>query len=493
MTTSRGATLRGRGQPLQELRHLAPERLDLAMDAFGGAVDAARHAPGIGGGFADAGDIGGHLRGSGRGALHVPRDLAGGGALLLDRARDRRGDLVDLAIAAAISFTASTALLVELDCADLWPISSVAFAVCAARFFTSEATTAKPLPASPARAASMVALRASRLVCAAIRDQLDDVADPPRGVRTVRIWLPARAASAARPVRCVDFATWRLISSTDDASSSAALATVATLLEAWSDALRTPEVWAAGLLGRRSHLAGIGFKIGRRTRPTARNLIQMRAEGLGQLPDLDHATAEAFSAGIDDAGRTAERAGQTTRQDLAEIFAAARIVHRRRSLAHESVGDVEHVVDRLLDRPDPPGLPLAQDAGFEIALGRLAAHIRHLIDGQRRPPLAPEGITEQQDGRAEQRRGWHSGRADQRENQREAAKTQPSAVAPCALEREHKFIVTDTLLLEQPDHRLEARVHAILGIGVPRLFRAQRLVDRLDAFDLRWIGLARLE
>src|SRR5947209_16641166 len=71
-----------------------------------------------------------------------------------------------------------------------------------------------------------------------------------------------------------------------------------------------------------------------------------------------------------------------------------------------------------------------------------------------------------------------------------AARTQPSAVAPCALEREHKFIVTDTLLLEQPDHRVEARVHAILGIGVPRFFRAQRLVDRLDTFDLRRIGLA---
>jgi membrane protein implicated in regulation of membrane protease activity len=42
-------------------------------------------------------------------------------------------------------------------------ISSVALAVCVARFLTSAATTAKPLPASPARAASMVALRASRL------------------------------------------------------------------------------------------------------------------------------------------------------------------------------------------------------------------------------------------------------------------------------------------------------------------------------------------
>ena len=48
------------------------------------------------------------------------------------------------------------------------PISSVALAVCAASAFTSDATTAKPRPASPARAASIVALSASRLVCSAI-------------------------------------------------------------------------------------------------------------------------------------------------------------------------------------------------------------------------------------------------------------------------------------------------------------------------------------
>jgi hypothetical protein len=47
-------------------------------------------------------------------------------------------------------------------------ISSVACWVCTARAFTSEATTAKPRPASPARAASMVELSASSVVCRAI-------------------------------------------------------------------------------------------------------------------------------------------------------------------------------------------------------------------------------------------------------------------------------------------------------------------------------------
>ena len=47
-------------------------------------------------------------------------------------------------------------------------ISSVALAVWLASDLTSAATTAKPRPASPARAASMVALSARRLVCSAI-------------------------------------------------------------------------------------------------------------------------------------------------------------------------------------------------------------------------------------------------------------------------------------------------------------------------------------
>ena len=47
-------------------------------------------------------------------------------------------------------------------------ISSVACCVCTASAFTSEATTAKPRPASPARAASMVELSASRVVWRAI-------------------------------------------------------------------------------------------------------------------------------------------------------------------------------------------------------------------------------------------------------------------------------------------------------------------------------------
>src|SRR5271166_2357036 len=61
---------------------------------------------------------------------------------------------------------ADTAALVSFWMASILPLmSSVAVAVCLASSLTSLATTAKPLPASPARAASMVAFNASRLVC----------------------------------------------------------------------------------------------------------------------------------------------------------------------------------------------------------------------------------------------------------------------------------------------------------------------------------------
>ena len=122
------------------------------------------------------------------------------------------------------------------------PISSVALAVCAASALTSCATTAKPLPASPARAASMVALSASRLVCSAIA--VISLTTSPmrlaacdsslmRGVGLLR--LLDRLAGDAGSNSC----TWRLISSTEEVSSSVAEATDWTLAEACSDAAAT--------------------------------------------------------------------------------------------------------------------------------------------------------------------------------------------------------------------------------------------------------------
>jgi len=88
-------------------------------------------------------------------------------------------------IVPAISWIASTAPLVAPWICVTWAaMSSVALAVWPARLFTSLATTAKPRPASPALAASMVAFSASRLVCPAMfADQVQHGADLLRPVR----------------------------------------------------------------------------------------------------------------------------------------------------------------------------------------------------------------------------------------------------------------------------------------------------------------------
>ena len=122
------------------------------------------------GGVADPLDlVGGFDRALG-GGLDAAGDLLGGGALLGDRGGDGAADVADLADGALDRAD-------RLDRAHRWraacrrsgaPISSVALAVWPASAFTSLATTAKPRPASPARAASMVALSASRLVCSAM-------------------------------------------------------------------------------------------------------------------------------------------------------------------------------------------------------------------------------------------------------------------------------------------------------------------------------------
>jgi hypothetical protein len=145
----------------EEAVHLVAERPRLASE-FGrrakhdvGGVSSFAH------GLGDAGNIGGNALRPLRGMLDVPRDFACGRVLLFNRRGNGRGDLADAADGLA-DFGDS------VDCVSGRPwiaptcaaMSSVAFAVCVASAFTSEATTAKPLPASPARAASIVAFMA---------------------------------------------------------------------------------------------------------------------------------------------------------------------------------------------------------------------------------------------------------------------------------------------------------------------------------------------
>jgi len=101
--------------------------------------------------------------------LDVARDLARRRTLLLDRAAIAVVTSLISLIVLPMLRIADTAEVVTVCMLPIcWRISSVAFAVWLARLFTSEATTAKPRPASPARAASMVAFSARRLVCEAM-------------------------------------------------------------------------------------------------------------------------------------------------------------------------------------------------------------------------------------------------------------------------------------------------------------------------------------
>ena len=125
-------------------------------------------------------------------------------------------------------------------------MSSVAFAVSCASSFTSFATTAKPLPASPARAASIVAFSASRFVCSAMlvitfTTLPISAADAP-SLRTVS--SVAAATSTALPAtRAASFA-FCAISRIDAPISSAPVATVCTLRDTCSAAADTTLAWA---------------------------------------------------------------------------------------------------------------------------------------------------------------------------------------------------------------------------------------------------------
>jgi hypothetical protein len=123
----------------------------------------------------------------------------------------------------------------------------VARAVWLASSFTSAATTAKPRPASPARAASIVAFSASRLVWPAMV-VIIVTTSPIRAAAPLssctRCAVDA-ASSTAAWVRAAAFEAWRPISWTEVSSSSAAEAAVLTLAAASSAALATRTDWLA--------------------------------------------------------------------------------------------------------------------------------------------------------------------------------------------------------------------------------------------------------
>jgi hypothetical protein len=152
-----------------------------------------------------------------------------------------------------------------LDTGDLLADLAGAFAVCSASAFTSEATTAKPRPASPARAASMVALSASRLVWPAMV-LMSSTTSPMRAAAFDNSLTRSLVCGPARRPRLAiraDSWTWRLISLTEEDSSSVAEATDCTLVVASSEAAATMVVTCLRALGGRRQRAGGRFEFGR--------------------------------------------------------------------------------------------------------------------------------------------------------------------------------------------------------------------------------------
>src|SRR4030088_1761226 len=158
---------------LRHRAHLADKAVDFAGQRgrlFRQVGSGFQHAGGGAAGFvrsrADAGDIAGNGRCRLRRVLHGACDLSGRLVLLIHGGRDDAGWMLETSsMVLTMPSIAETVFCVASWIWVIWLlISSVALAVCEAKFFTSLATTAKPLPDSPARAASMVALSANRLV-----------------------------------------------------------------------------------------------------------------------------------------------------------------------------------------------------------------------------------------------------------------------------------------------------------------------------------------
>ena len=120
-------------------------------------------------------------------------------------------------------------------------MSSVALPVWAARSFTSAATTAKPRPASPARAASMVALRARRLVCSEI-SRIRETTSPIFSAALARpttLMSVCFASSEAAVTRSLVRCTWWPISAIDEVISVLAAAIICTFSAEWLEASLT--------------------------------------------------------------------------------------------------------------------------------------------------------------------------------------------------------------------------------------------------------------
>jgi hypothetical protein len=141
----------------------------LLVELLGRCQNLCGRGPGFGRSIVHASDAFRYGMCAARSLLRVLGYLASGSTLLLHRGSNVVRDLVhasDRGVNGRDRLERGCGCV--LDGGNLRRKSSVALAVCVASDLTSLATTAKPFPASPARAAWMAALRASRLVREAI-------------------------------------------------------------------------------------------------------------------------------------------------------------------------------------------------------------------------------------------------------------------------------------------------------------------------------------
>ncbi len=168
----------------------------------------------------------------------------------------------------------------------IWPvISSVALAVWPASSLTSAATTAKPRPASPARAASMVALSASRLVWLAI-DEIRPTTSPMRDTASLSSRMcPAVPAASSTALRAsaAEPETWRPISWTEAPSSSAAAATVPTFSAVWPATAATEVERAAASVAPSVMIAAVAWSSVAEAATLADDAADGALEGIGHL------------------------------------------------------------------------------------------------------------------------------------------------------------------------------------------------------------------